>query len=73
MYKKTSMDVAWKLAMNTQLWDIMYTLSNKGTKGGVKMDVNWNKPMSNENQNWESIKSFIKKSMGLWGASKYIS
>ena len=29
----------------------MYTLSNKGTKGGVKMDVNWNKPMSNKNQN----------------------
>ena len=65
--------MAWKLAVNTQLWDITYTLSDKGTKGGVKMDINWNKPMSNKNQNWESIKSFIKKSIGLWEASKYIT
>ena len=66
MYKKTSIDMPWKLARNTQVWDMMYTLSGKGTKGGVKMDVNWDKPTGNKNQNWDSIKSFIKISMGLW-------
>ena len=57
--------MAWKLDTNKQVWDMIYTLSVKGTEGGIKMDVNWNKPVSNENQNWDSIKSFIKISMGL--------
>ena len=56
----------WKLAINTQVWDMIYTLSDKGTEGGVKMDVNWDKPTGNKNQNWDNIKSFIKISMGLW-------